>query len=285
MADAFSTFARNGVHLDPTMVTHVDDRNDNVLATYGSPRTQVLTATQNARVVYALQPVIQRGTGTGADIGRPTAGKTGTVAVGDTGSGADLQPGTQNTDAWFTGFVPGFTASVWMGYQDGHPMSGDFQGATYPAQIWKTFMNAALAKVPKKDFPVIKDLSGGKFLTSWGGSTYLDPALTVKDYSNGAGPTQQQVGKSQGQGQNGGQTSTPTTAPPTTGGGRPRRPPPRRRLRPAPPPRRRRRRPRRRHPRPRHRPPPRRPDRPPVPSARGHRFAVVESCARTFPRG
>ncbi len=221
VADAFSTFARNGVHLDATKVTHVDDRNDNVLASYGSPRTQVLTATQNARVVYSLQQVIQRGTGTSADIGRPAAGKTGTVAVGDTGSGADLEPGTENTDAWFTGFVPGLTASVWMGYQDGHAMPGNFQGASFPAQIWKTFMNAALAKVPKKDFPVIKDLSGGKFLTSWGGSTYLDPALTVKDYASGASPTQQQVDNGQGQAQNGGQDSTPTTAPPSTGGGSP----------------------------------------------------------------
>jgi penicillin-binding protein 1A len=227
VADSFSTFARNGVHLDPTLVTHVDDRHDNVLASYDSPRTQVLTPTQNARVVYALQQVIQRGTGTSADIGRPAAGKTGTVAVGDTGTGADLEPGTQNTDAWFTGFVPGFTASVWMGYQEGgRAMPGSFQGASYPTQIWKAFMNAALADVPPQDFPKVKDLSGGKFLTTWGGSSYLNPALSVKDYADGAGPKQPWEGQDQGQGQDqgggqGGESTPATTAPPAGGGGGP----------------------------------------------------------------
>ena len=218
VADAYSTFARNGVQLDPVLVNRVEDRSGNVLASYTSRRNQVLTSSQNAKVVYALQQVIQRGTGTSADIGRPAAGKTGTVGTDNTSS--DGQLSAENKDAMFTGFVPGFTASVWMGYVDNSNMPASFQGASYPAQIWKTFMNAALAKVPKKDFPTIKDLSGGKFLTSWGGSTYLDPALTVKDYSNGAGPTQQAVGSDQGQwqGQNGGQGSTPTTAPPTSDG-------------------------------------------------------------------
>ena len=43
-------------------------------------------------VTYALQAVTTRGTGTGAAIGRPIAGKTGTAESYE--------------DAWFCGYVP-----------------------------------------------------------------------------------------------------------------------------------------------------------------------------------
>ena len=190
IASAYSTFARGGVQLAPVLVDRVSDRNDNVLASYKSSRHMVLSPSQNAKVVYALQQVVQRGTGTAADIGRPTAGKTGTVAANGQSSGSDDSAGTENSDAWFTGFVPGFTASVWMGYQSGNkPMPSSYQGATYPAEIWRAFMQAALAGVPKANFPTPVDLMGGKFLTSWGGTHYAEPAWTVKDYENGASPS------------------------------------------------------------------------------------------------
>ncbi len=190
VADAFSTFARNGVQLDATMITRVEDRTGNVIASFTPQRNQVLTPTQNARVVYSLQQVMQRGTGVNADIGRPAAGKTGTVAEADTGEGDDLEIGERNSDAWFTGFVPGFTASVWMGYEQGNRlMPSSFSGSAYPAEIWRTFMQAALADVPPADFPGTGDLEGGEYLTSWGGTGALPPAWTVTDFENGARPT------------------------------------------------------------------------------------------------
>ena len=218
VADAYSTFARNGVQLDPVLVNRVEDRSGNVLATYPSPRNQVLSPSQNAKVVYALQQVIQRGTGTSADIGRPAAGKTGTNGADEAGASASDTSG-ENKDAWFTGFVPGLTASVWMGHVDNRSMPSRYQGASFPAQIWKTFMEAALADVPPRDFPKSSDLGGGKFLTSWGGSTYLPPALTVKDYKNGSGPVATyQGGTGQGGGQ-GGQSPATTALPATDGTG------------------------------------------------------------------
>lgn len=252
VADAFSTFARNGVQMDATLVNRVEDRSGNVLATYTPARNQVLTASQNARVVYSLQQVVERGTATSADIGRPVAGKTGTVAVGDTGEGDDLEAGKENTDAWFTGFVPGLTASVWMGYEKGgRVMPSSFAGASYPTEIWRTFMQAALSGTKAKDFPAVDPevLGAGNFLTSWGGTRYLSPAKTVEDYKSGFRPpqggssdsgstggggpattwqssgggsedgSQSGTGSGQGDGGDGGEpppASTPATAPPAT---------------------------------------------------------------------
>ncbi len=247
VADSYSTFARNGVQLDPILVTRVEDREGNVLASYHAQRKAVLSPAQNSKVVYALQQVMLRGTGTSANIDRPAAGKTGTVAVPDQDTG-DESAAVENTDAWFTGFVPGFTSAVWMGNQDGKPMPASFAGASYPAEIWKRYMTAALADVKKTDFAEPGDRTAGKYLTSWGGVTYAQPAPTAKDYDDGqvspqnpnasGGQGQGGQGQYQGQGQ-GGQTqqttpeSVPTdqqgpaaTAPPATAPASTAEPPP-----------------------------------------------------------
>jgi membrane peptidoglycan carboxypeptidase len=98
-------------------------------------------------VTHALRGVIDGGTGRAAGIGRPAAGKTGTTQ--------------DNVDAWFAGYVPGFTAVVWMGYPDPAPMS-DVQGrsvtgGSFPAEIWGRFMRAALEGRDVEDFPAPPD--------------------------------------------------------------------------------------------------------------------------------
>ena len=81
--------------------------------------------------------------GTGANIGRPAAGKTGTT--------------TDHVDAWFVGYTPQFTAAVWMGNPLGEvPMTNvngiTVFGATFPAHIWRHFMEDATAPLPVVDF-------------------------------------------------------------------------------------------------------------------------------------
>ena len=62
-------------------------------------------------------------------------------------------------DAWFVGWTKEYTVAVWVGYPDEFkPMEFEFQGepvagGTYPAGIWKTFMQALLKinPLPKDD--------------------------------------------------------------------------------------------------------------------------------------
>jgi penicillin-binding protein 1A len=90
--------------------------------------------------VDVLRGVIERGTGTAAQIDRPAAGKTGT---------------TQNAaDAWFAGFTPNLTTVTWMGYRDSNEaMPGSPTGGGFPAELWADYMREALEKLPEKDFP------------------------------------------------------------------------------------------------------------------------------------
>ena len=76
---------------------------------------------------------------------RQVAGKTGT---------------TENYgDAWFVGYTPQYVTAVWVGYPDKLiPMTTEFHGkpvagGTFPALIWKAFMQKALAKVPPETSP------------------------------------------------------------------------------------------------------------------------------------
>jgi penicillin-binding protein 1A len=93
-----------------------------------------------------LQSVVGRGTATRAQIpGVVIAGKTGTTE--------------SYGDAWFVGWTKEYTVAVWVGYPDEFkPMETEFQGepvagGTYPAGIWKTFMEALLKvdPLPKND--------------------------------------------------------------------------------------------------------------------------------------
>jgi penicillin-binding protein 1A len=92
-----------------------------------------------------LQTVVKSGTATRAFVpGVTVSGKTGTTE----GYG----------DAWFVGWTKEYTVAIWVGYPDKFkPMETEFQGdpvagGTYPAGIFKTFMEALVGlKKVKKD--------------------------------------------------------------------------------------------------------------------------------------
>ncbi len=157
MASAYSTFADNGIHIEPIVVTRVETSDGKLLESFNAPRTPVLSESEAAKVTYALQQVVLYGTGTEAQIDRTVAGKTGTT--------------DDNKDAWFVGYTPQLTASVWMGYpgfngDEVRPMD-DVHGQTvagggFPAQIWAKFMRQAMQGQEQQDFPAPGDLSEGK---------------------------------------------------------------------------------------------------------------------------
>src|SRR5699024_9953988 len=101
MAEAYSTIASGGVHHDRFIVSSVTNPEDETLSTGGDDGTREVEEGVIADATYAMQQVVQGGTGhTAAEIGRPAAGKTG--------SSNDYK------SAWFVGFVPQITTSVAM---------------------------------------------------------------------------------------------------------------------------------------------------------------------------
>ncbi len=139
MVRAYSSFANGGNRIDGSIF---GDHPRAILSVNHSTNEPVevpaLSANNAAIVTRLLQEVVLDGTGVRAQLsdGRPVAGKTGT---------------TENYgDAWFVGYTPQLAVSVWVGYPNGlRPMETEFNGrpvagGTYPALIFKTFMEQAL---------------------------------------------------------------------------------------------------------------------------------------------
>jgi membrane peptidoglycan carboxypeptidase len=146
MASAYATLAARGTYCAPIGITEVTDATGRVLGKVG-PRCRAAMSPRTADTVTAiLRGVIDHGTGKGAVLGRPAAGKTGTT--------------NGPTAAWFDGYTPDFAGVVWMGYPTDparHPLRGVHgkrvvYGGTFAAPIWRAIMLAAHEGVPVRDF-------------------------------------------------------------------------------------------------------------------------------------
>jgi membrane peptidoglycan carboxypeptidase len=148
MASAYGVFDNHGRRAEPIPVLTVKDSTGKVLEDNSKPATsQVIAANVADNVTDLLRaPVAPGGTAyPRADIGRPAAGKTGTTE--------------DNVDAWFVGFTPTVSTSVWMGYAANEKTKmrnikgvREVFGGTLPAQVWHDFMKPALAKVAVTNF-------------------------------------------------------------------------------------------------------------------------------------
>ena len=121
-------------------ITKVLDRNGNIIHEVIPEGRQVISPESAADLTNMLEDVIAKGTGKGAAIGRPAAGKTGTTS--------------DYKDAWFVGYTPDLVASVWIGNDDNTSLDG-IMGGGLPATIWSHFMQNALLNVPAHDFDTL----------------------------------------------------------------------------------------------------------------------------------
>ena len=103
----------------------------------------MLDSWASASLNDALQGVINRGTATAAQIGRPAAGKTGTTS--------------SERDIWFVGYVPQLATAVWVGNDDYSQLGHGATGGTFVAPIWRDYMMQALQDTPVEKFRPASD--------------------------------------------------------------------------------------------------------------------------------
>lgn len=179
-AGGYSIFANGGKHFDNHVVISVHNKNKEKVLEEDKVPKQVISPDAAADAIVALQAVVKSGTGRNAALyDRPVAGKTGT--------------NDENKEAWFVGFTPQLSSAVGMFRQECRtakgkivqpvysncpwyrgkdpaketkftpqepyskpyevPLGSAFQGATYPAAIWKTFMTEAMKGQKVEEFP------------------------------------------------------------------------------------------------------------------------------------
>lgn len=151
MATAYATLARSGEYVQPLLVRRVEDKSGKVLKEYTQNRARVFNEEPVAELVDALQDVVEKGTGTRAQLfDRPVAGKTGTSDAGK--------------DIWFVGFTPDLVTAVWGGNDDNKPVAARVSGGGVMAGIWKNYMSnyysqhsVAVGSFPEPAHPLLDE--------------------------------------------------------------------------------------------------------------------------------
>ncbi len=149
MADAYATFAAQGVHASAYVVRSVSSADGSVSYKVKGDQQRVFSKDTTADLTYALQQVTRSGSGSyaGRNLDRPVAGKTGTSS--------------SNRSAWFVGYTPQLAAAVGIYRErDGAPASlrglggrDEVTGGSFPVRIWTAFVRGALEGVDAADFP------------------------------------------------------------------------------------------------------------------------------------
>ena len=153
VANAYATFAAQGIKSKPYLVSQVIGSNKGVLYEGKQETQEVFSKEVMADLTYALKGTITGGTGAAAlALGRPAAGKTGTSQ--------------SNASAWFSAYTPQLAASVAL-FRDSasESLNGiggltSVTGGTFPARIWTAFMKGALKGEPVMDFPAPSNIGG-----------------------------------------------------------------------------------------------------------------------------
>jgi penicillin-binding protein 1A len=143
---AFTVFPDDGIHIEPHYLRRVTSYDGALLEETRPNVTDVIPPGVARTMVAMLRDVVQFGTGVRAkELGRPSAGKTGTT--------------NDFTDAWYIGFTPRLTAGVWVGNDDKRISLGKKEtGARAALPIWLEFMQQAVQGMPGEDFPNVVPL-------------------------------------------------------------------------------------------------------------------------------
>lgn len=156
MASAFGTIANCGVAIAPSGVDRVTDDEGVVVYQPDRDGTQAISEDVALKLAMVLGDVYTQGTGSGAQFGQWAAVKTGTAQSW--------------RDAWLVGYSGEISTAVWVGYPKAQvPMTNvrgiRVTGGSFPAQIWKGFMQVAAAGTSARPAPPAGDglsVEGGK---------------------------------------------------------------------------------------------------------------------------
>jgi penicillin-binding protein 1A len=166
MTGAFAAFANKGVHIEPIIFTHIDDKNGNTIYSVIPETYEALDEVSAYRTLELLKAVVDgaknpttgKVSSTGGrlrqswgerehygNLTTPIAGKTGTTQ--------------NNSDGWFIGITPDLVTGVWVGAEDRSVRFDDTslgQGANMALPIFGYFMNKVYKdeeiRISKKDF-------------------------------------------------------------------------------------------------------------------------------------
>ena len=149
MTGAMNTFTNKGVYIEPIFITHIEDKNGNLLETFIPQQNEAMSEETAYLMLELMKGVVRYGTGIRLrltyKLENPIAGKTGTT--------------NNHSDGWFMGLTPDLTTGIWVGCED---RAAHFrtlylgQGANMALPIWALYMKKIYAdstlNISQEDF-------------------------------------------------------------------------------------------------------------------------------------
>ncbi|WP_172954431.1 transglycosylase domain-containing protein [Solibacillus sp. R5-41] len=147
MAQAFSTFANNGLMVEAHAIQKIEDANGNLLGEWKKNATRVTEPDVAQKMTYMLKGVVNEGSGIKAQVeGVEIAGKTGTTQLPFLSEGGAK-------DHWFVGYTPQLVGTIWLGYdktdQDHYLLSTSSGTATV---IFKEIISKSASEISNENF-------------------------------------------------------------------------------------------------------------------------------------
>lgn len=141
MAAGYATLANDGKYRTPTCIVKITDSDKNVIVP-DEQKSRDIYSTNAARMMTdVLESCVTASYATASgcklDVDMPAACKTGTTS--------------NYVDGWLCGYTPYYTTAVWVG-MDVYQSVDNLKGNTYPAYIWKNFMDKAHQLLERKEF-------------------------------------------------------------------------------------------------------------------------------------
>lgn len=137
LTTAYTGFANGGVISKPVAIIKVLDENGRLLEQSQLSQQTALQPDVAYIVTDILKSVLENGTGTPANLGRPAAGKTGTTDNYET--------------AWFMGYTPELVVGIYIGNDNRKPVG---ISGTEVSALWGTMMSKVVRDVKPVDFAV-----------------------------------------------------------------------------------------------------------------------------------
>lgn len=151
MAQAYGTFANDGVMNDAHLITKIENASGQVVKSHSQKSTRVLSGSTTDKMTNMMLGTFSNGTGVNAaPYGYTMAGKTGTT---ETSFNKDL-----SGDQWVIGYTPDVVISQWLGFpttDEGHYLTDSSAGTA--SEIFRNVANSVLPYTDGTQFDSVKN--------------------------------------------------------------------------------------------------------------------------------
>lgn len=141
MAAGYAALANDGEYREPTCIVKITDSENNIIVPDEQKGKNIYSSNAARMMTDVLESCVTTSSATASgcklDVDMPAACKTGTT--------------TDYVDGWLCGYTPYYTTAVWVG-MDVYKSVDNLKGNTYPAYIWKNYMDKIHQDLERREF-------------------------------------------------------------------------------------------------------------------------------------